>query len=514
MRTARRRIELLLALLVLVAPSGGAAVAARPPGAGAVVMPALAEALDAAAPDARLPVIVTLRGGAALDPSASLVGGARAERLQDVITRLQGTATAAQGPILAYLEGERAAGRAGPVTPFWVFSGLAVEATPEVIAALSARTDVARLALDATYPAPALAPADVAAGENLALIGATALWADGFTGQGVVVATVDTGVYGGHPALRDRYRGGTNSWRDVTGEFPLAPRDPDGHGTAVMGVLVGGDEGGRAIGVAPGAQWIAVKVFRDGQATASGVHAAFQWLLDPDGNPSTDDAPHVVNASLGLPSAGCDDEFRPDLQALRAAGIVPVFSAGNGGPGAATGTYPAILPPALAVGATNGDDLIAPTSSRGPSPCDPPGAPFPELTAPGVGVYTASRYGGYALASGTSLAAPHAAGALALLLSARPGLSAGAQEAALLDAAVDLGVGGPDNAYGHGRLDVHAALAALPPATSPPPTLPPPPTPTTPAPGATATPTRAPTATPTRTPTARPQPVALPLVFR
>ena len=516
MPTALRRTVLLLALLALVASPAGSAVAARPEGAGAVVTAALAGALAAAAPGERLPVIVTLRAQADLQRSAGPAPGdtARAER-EEVVTRLRAAAAASQGPILAYLEGERAAGRADAVTPFWVFNGLAVEATPALIAALAAREDVARLALDATYPAPSLAPGDVAAGDNLTLIGAPEVWEDGFTGQGVVVATVDTGVYGGHPALRDRYRGGTNSWRDVTGEFPLAPRDPNGHGTAVMGVLVGGDEGGQAIGVAPGARWIAVKVFRDGQATASGIHAAYQWLLDPDGNPGTDDAPHVVNNSWGNPSAVCDDEFRPDLQALRAAGIAPVFSAGNGGPGAATGTSPAILPEALAVGATGAADLIAPTSSRGPSPCDPPGAVYPELVAPGVAIRTATRHGGYALASGTSLAAPHVAGALALLLSARPGLSAGAQVAALRDAAVDLGVGGPDDAYGYGRLDVRAALAALPPATSPPPTLPPPPpSPTTPPPSATATATRTPTATPTRTPTARPQPVALPLIFR
>ena len=87
--------------------------------------------------------------------------------------------------------------------------------------------------------------------------------------------------------------------------------------------------------MAPGARFIAARVFNDsGVSTDSAVHLAFQWLLDPDGNPATDDAPDVVNASWGALLATCDREFEPDLQALRAAHILPVFAAGNSGPGA------------------------------------------------------------------------------------------------------------------------------------------------------------------------------------
>ena len=119
-------------------------------------------------------------------------------------------------------------------------------------------------------------------------------------------------------------------------------------------------------------------------STDSAVHLAFQWLLDPDGNPATDDAPDVVNASWGAQLATCDRTFEPDLLALRAAHILPVFAAGNDGPGASTDTSPGNLPEAFAVGATATDTTIAPFSSAGPSRCD--SGQFPALVTAGTGI--------------------------------------------------------------------------------------------------------------------------------
>jgi bacillopeptidase F len=102
---------------------------------------------------------------------------------------------------------------------------------------------------------------------------------------------MDTGVDYLHPDLADKWRGGANSWYDPNGEH-ATPYDANGHGTGVMGILVGGTAGGTAIGVAPGAQWIAVKLFDDtGEASESDIHLGLQWFLDPDGNPDTDDVP-------------------------------------------------------------------------------------------------------------------------------------------------------------------------------------------------------------------------------
>jgi hypothetical protein len=227
-----------------------------------------------------------------------------------------------------------------------------------------------------------------------------------------------------------------------------------------MGVMVGGSAGGTAVGVAPDAQWIAVKIFNDqGSATTARIHQGFQWLLDPDGNPATADAPDVVNNSWTMSNAGCLLDFEPDLVDLRAAGILPVFAAGNYGPTDGGSRSPANNPEAFSVGSTNDLDVIDPSSSRGPGTCGQ--SIYPRVVAPGVGVHTTDLYGLYADETGTSIAAPQAAGALALLLQAVPNLPADRQAAALEAGARDLGAAGPDNTYGYGRLDALAAYRWL-----------------------------------------------------
>jgi subtilisin family serine protease len=174
----------------------------------------------------------------------------------------------------------------------------------------------------------------------------------GYRGQGIVVANLDTGVDGSHPDLAPKWRGGTNSWFDPYNQHPTIPTDlaggSSGHGTRTMGIMVGGEHNGTGFGVAPEAQWIAAKVFKDdGTGTTAGFHASFQWLLNPDGNPTTPDAPDVVNNSwtYGNPNS-CNLEFQPDLQALRAAGILPIFAAGNSGFGSTTNPAPTSHSPA------------------------------------------------------------------------------------------------------------------------------------------------------------------------
>ena len=374
-----------------------------------------------------------------------------------------------------------------------------------MIAEIAARPDVASVTPDEipivpaaievpAAPASASAPSSAAPESNLSKVNAPAMWALGYTGQGVVVANLDSGVDIAHPDLSGRWRGGTNSWFDPYGQHPSVPTDLSGHGTATMAVIVGGDAGGTSIGMAPGATWIAARIFNDsGTATATAIHAAFQWVLDPDDNPATADAPEVVNNSWAYGTPGCNLAFQPDLQALLSAGIVPVFAAGNYGPGASTSVSPANYPEALAVGGTKATDAIDGTSSRGPSACGETSSTYPELVAPGVNIHTADLFGLYQAATGTSMAAPHVAGALALLLSAHPGLSASSLAAALTGSAIDRGTAGPDNTYGYGRLDVLAAHNALAggPTPTPTPTPTPDPTPTpTPDPDADARPRR------------------------
>jgi subtilisin family serine protease len=467
MTEKRAIVSLVLVVLVVAATTVGAGAEGFVPGGQSdrqTIAPEVRQALESLPAGQRLPVIVTFVEQADL---RSIGGEGRAARLEQLVRMLQQTAETTQRPVRALLAERRAAHAVDQVTYFWVFNGLAMAATSEVISEFAARSDVQSITLDVTFaePDPIRGLTESVLGEsepNLALMRAPALWDLGFQGHGVVVAGMDTGVSVSHPDLADRWRGGTNSWFDPYSEHPTTPVDLNGHGTATMGVMVGGDAGGTAIGVAPLAQWIAVKLFDDsGEATKSAVHQGFQWLLDPDGDPATPDAPHVVNNSWSIGNAECDLDFQLDLQALRAAGIVPVFAAGNGGPGTATSRSPANNPEALAVGATDNADQIYVESSRGPSDCGEPTSVFPEIVAPGVGIRTTGRYGTYDVATGTSVAAPHVAGALALLLSADPNLTVAQQEAALMHSAVDLGLVGPDNTFGAGRLDVLAAYRTL-----------------------------------------------------
>jgi subtilisin family serine protease len=461
----RARRSLIVGLVLAIGVAGVAyAAPSRDVSLARTIAPSLRRAIAKTPPDRFLSVVVTLR------ERADLTGLARGSnrRLRQEIIRLQDVADRSQAGLMAQLRSWRAAGLVRRFTPFWIFNGIAVRATPAAVDAIGARPDVAKVSLD-TYEATL---ADATPEPNVALVNAPVLWGDGFRGEGVVVATLDTGVDVTHPDLAGSWRGGSNSWFDPYGQHPTTPTDLNGHGTSTMGVIVGGGAGGTAIGVAPGATWIAAKIFNDsGAATTSGIHAAFQWLLDPDGNAATADAPDVVNASWTSGNPGCDVTFQADLQALRTAGVLPVFAAGNGGPSPATGYSPSNLPEAIAVGATNDQDVIADFSSRGPSACGGSTDVYPDVVAPGIGIRTTARFDQYTDASGTSVAAPHVTGSLALLLQAFPGTSSTDQLAAIESSAVDLGPLGPDDVYGHGRLDAAAAsdwLAAQQPPPPPP----------------------------------------------
>lgn len=450
-------------MLLLVGASTDAAGGSRiqTGGSRAVIDPVLRRRLAAADPGQMVKAIVVLDAQANLVPLGTVAGegdAVRARRLRLAERALRTTATSNQTGVLDLLATERAMGNVADVQPLWIVDAVEVEATPAVIEKLAKRADVREIQADLRFFAPsAMKKAAPAPAEpNVALIDAPAVWDLGFRGQGVVVANMDTGVDVTHPELASRWRGGTNSWYDPNGEHPSTPTDVNGHGTWTMGAMVGGDAGGTSIGVAPDAKWIAVKIFNDrGTATSSGIHLGFQWLIDPDGNPATADAPNVVNNSWTMSAAGCNFDFQADLQNLRAAGILPIFAAGNFGPAPGTSASPANNPEAFAVGSTDDSDVIDPSSGRGPSACAQP--VYPQLVAPGVGIRTTDLYGLYVDETGTSMAAPHVAGALALLLGAFPGLTADQQEAALENGAVDLGAAGADNDYGFGRLDALAS---------------------------------------------------------
>ncbi|MHB8808431.1 MAG: S8 family serine peptidase, partial [Desulfobulbaceae bacterium] len=181
------------------------------------------------------------------------------------------------------------------------------------------------------------------------------------------------------------------------------------------------------------------------------------------------DAPDVVNNSWGFSDrpGECLPEFQPDIQALKASGIGVVVAAGNSGPNDATSVSPANYPESFGVGAVDWTGAITSFSARGPRPAECGGGIFPEIVAPGEGVRTADVTANstnpepYVTVLGTSFAAPHVTGAMALLLSVDPQLTVAELEAALVQSAVDQGDPGADNGYGNGLLDVGAAYNRL-----------------------------------------------------
>jgi hypothetical protein len=333
------------------------------------------------------------------------------------------------------------------------------------LAELAARQDVARVTLDERLALleeseTHLAPAPGTLTWNLARVRAAHAWYGlGLDGSGATIAIMDSGVDFTHPSLAANYRGQggdglpvhSGNWFDAVEGNP-APVDPHGHGTHVAGIAVGQD----GIGVAPGARWIGVRMIDAfGFGYVSDIHEAFQWLLAPEGDPGL--SPDVVNGSWsGHPELRV---FEPDLAALRLAGIVPVFAAGNGGPADGTVGSPASYADAIAVGASDDLDQTTWFSSRGPSRLT--AAVKPALLAPGAAVLSARPGGGYGLANGTSMAAPHVAGAYALLRAADPLASIERLTEVILSTAVPVEPPHPNSASGWGRLDVYAAASTL-----------------------------------------------------
>lgn len=430
-----------------------------------VILLLVATSSVVAADEHRIRVIVTLAERVDLP---DLAGADKHTRRARLVAALRAGAKRTQGPLLERLR----AGGATDVQPLWIINGVAATVSPALARAILRFKGVVRVAPDVTLRAPAPtaeAPArdrDPAAGPewNIAAVAAPSAWSLGCDGAGAVVANMDTGVDREHPELKSKWRGGADSWWDPY-RATTTPYDAIGHGTQTMGIMVGGSGGGTAIGVAPGAQWIAAKIYDDdGNTTAGVIHRAFQWLLAPGGVGGAADAPDVVNASWGVSAVNrCDATFERDFEALRAAGIVVVFGAGNSGPGAATSISPANNPDALSAGAVDRTDTVAPSSSRGPSACT--GGIFPDTVAPGVDVKTADlSLGGvpqYTVVSGTSFAAPHLAGVAALLAGAFPAASVADIERTLRGTARDLGPVGPDDDYGYGLVDASAACSSL-----------------------------------------------------
>ena len=426
-----------------------------------------------------------------------------------VYGQLTAVAQQSQASLLAQLDGMGVA----EIRPFWITNMVWVRSDLNTIAIIAQRSDVAYLhanpqvALDVLPPPSEIGFKETAVTGvewNISHIGADLAWAAGFTGQGVVIGGQDTGYDWDHPALINQYRGWDGStadhnynWHDAitvaNGVCPGSSPEPcddfgSSHGTHTMGTMVGNDlapadlgwpsAATNAIGVAPGARWIGCRNMDNGNGTPENYTKCYEWFVAPyplggapmtDGDPSK--APHVINNSWGCPpEEGCTPGIlEAVVNNVRAAGIVTVHSAGNSGSGCSTVEDPAATYAAsFTVGATDSGDNIASFSSRGPSTFD--GGLKPDIVAPGVSIRSTIRDGFYGSNQGTSMAGPHVAGLVALLISANPSLAGDVDtiEALLQDTAVPLtssqGCGGdsptdvPNHVFGYGRIDAFAPI--------------------------------------------------------
>lgn len=384
------------------------------------------------------------------------------QRTGYVVERLRETARISQQEVQEKLTGDGYA-----FESLWISNDLWVRAPRSEIDAIARMRGVSRILVESQTSSQGSVGPKVDVPDslwNLEATGAPMAWGSGVDGSGVVVASLDTGVDTAHPALAAKWRA-EGGWIDTTGgEVCDRPCDDNGHGTHTTGTMVGGEPGGLVTGMAPGAQFIAARVCDQG-CQLSDVVRGMQWLLAPTNDEGVVDPslrPDIINASWTREKL--DVSLSESLSVFDAAGIEVVFAVGNSGPECGSNSAPGEMSEVFAVGSVDSTGTIVPSSSRGPTSH---GGTNPQIAAPGEGIISTRAGGGYTMLSGTSMAAPHVAGAMALLFSAHPDLRGRGLVRGILELSakpvIDNSCGpGPDaipnNVYGAGVLDMTAAL--------------------------------------------------------
>lgn len=505
--------------------------------AGSAITPLLAQKMSSADPDELIPVYIIMEYQA--EPEALLraaKGLEKTERRRMVADRLQEIADREQTEVLAALEKARSQGRAERIRSIPLGNTVACRATRSVIDLLAATPGIDYIQWDqrtkvlhettAERRARVLKQAGRSPGDQthapsdrqeeggsagstskeivwgVGKINADDVWALGYTGDGIVVSNLDTGVNYNHLDLRDHMWDGSgvgmphHGYDFVNGDTD--PMDDEGHGTHTAGTIAGDGTAGSQTGVAPDAQIMIFKIWDSGgYGTQSDAWDAMWYSLNWNAD--------IVSMSGGWRHDGPGTDlcsWRVKCDQLLAGGVIFSTSAGNGDN--MGGHYPVpndISTPAdvpapwyplpdpgdvhhssiIAVGATMSNDNICSFSSYGPTEWSvtgctghdyddynyPPGLIKPDVCAPGS--YTKSLayddtagYAGPAGWSGTSMSCPHVSGTLALMLEKNPNLTPVEMDSILEATAVDLGTAGRDNNYGAGRIDALAAVNATP----------------------------------------------------
>ena len=373
---------------------------------------------------------------------------------EDVVDTLRDTSEKSQENLISFIERKVKDGDISEYNSFFIINSIYIKGKAELIEKIARRSDVESIRLNHTIISDkeenikhknTLAEAGVP--WNLESIQADRVTK---TGKNIVVGIIDSGVNANHPELQDALLPG--DFKDFVEPTNTEPIDETGHGTHVAGTILG-----RTIGIARDAKLIVARVFnKEGEASDDGLLAAGQWILEKK--------PQVVNNSWG---GNRDDSFYDDIvKKWKAAGIVPIFSAGNTGSYNAGGEgsigSPASLEDSFSVGALTKDDKLAKFSLRGPSKLT--NKFKPEISAPGVNILSADYKGGYVLKTGTSMAAPHVSGAVALILEANRNLTVDKVEEILKTTATPLTddhyISSPNMGYGYGKLNVFKAVEA------------------------------------------------------
>lgn len=409
-----------------------------------------------------------------------------------VVNELKTFTSQSQEALMNELETLSHLGKVIQIKSLWIANVINCFATPEAILHLAERTDIEHIDLDEERIL--IDPVEITGVEsggskeityNVSIMNVPQVWDLGFTGEGIVVAVLDTGVNYNHEDLSG------NMWTHP--DFPFHgwnftnntnnPMDYHGHGTHCAGTVAGNGAAGSQTGMAPSAKIMALQVLNaGGGGTESGVWEGIQFAVEYGA--------HVLSLSLGWQHAWFPDRasWRNAMDNALAAGVIAAVAAGNEGGGTApsnvrtpgdvpapwrnpdqpdTGSRSAVV----TIGATDASDNLASFSSRGPVtwlnvnpyndyPYNPGmGLITPDVSAPGVNVKSLSHSNtsGYTVMSGTSMATPGAAGVMALVLSKNPWLKPEQLSRVLEETALAM-TPVKSNTFGAGRIDALAAV--------------------------------------------------------
>ncbi len=488
----------------------------------ALIQPSLSERMANADLETKLSVNIVLKDQFPIQTLFSLVKELpRPQRRAEVARVLRQFSEEKQRAIIRYLREKEVEGKVSNIVSLWLCNMVGCYATKEVIEELDQREEVAfiyydRVPIDLPDPKDLreVAPKD-AIEWNITKVRAPQVWQQGYTGEGVVVGIVDTGVRYTHYDLRNHlwtstaYPNHGFNFASYQFQYPghqgpspydsLTPLDWHGHGSHCAGTICSDGSAGDTCGVAPRARLLIAAIdayihtpYPD-TACERQTMQGMEFCVSPPRDPTN--GADVVSMSIGW-----DPDWQPRKAVWRtvcenilAAGVAFAIAAGNEGrsatpnnlriPGACPPPYPhpqngspGGLSCVISVGATDVNDNLASFSSTGPSTWQnvppwndyvyPPGLTDPDICAPGVNI-TSLNYqsdNGYVSGwQGTSMATPHIAGAIALMLDKNPNLTPRAIDSILENfGCVDLGRPGKDSLFGAGRLVCDSALNRTP----------------------------------------------------